>query len=99
MRTLLAASRFAFLAIAGSTMLLPGIAQQAAKPYRRRRIVEEKASVAAGILPVDPTIRVAYRYKGNMEFGASSEGKRLANNVATMFMIDGKVLIPKVDRG
>ena len=59
--------RFGFLALVGLTILLPGAAQQPAKPYKVK-IVGEKDSVAAGVLPVDPKLRVAFQYQGNFSY-------------------------------
>ena len=89
--------RVGLLLLAGLISLLPGMAQQPAKPYKVT-IVEEKNNVASGgVTPVDPKIRLDYQQKpqnNGMEFTASLEGKLISENISGLFMIDGQVRAP-----
>jgi len=60
--------------------------------------IEEDNTVASErTLPLDPIIRVAYEYVGNMSFGVNAEGKRLTcapGSAISTFKIDGRVVMP-----
>ena len=73
-----------------------GFAQQCAKPYKVT-IVEDKPEIAEGLLPIaaDDQIRLEYIYNRDMIFGLRADGKRVANSVQPLFMIDGTPAAPK----
>ena len=68
----------------------------AAKPLKVT-IEEDQTEATERTLPLDPVIRVAHLYAGNMVFGVMGEGKNLTcGNTAAqaLFRIDGQVVVP-----
>ena len=76
MQKFLPLSRFGLLTLFGLTVLLPGIAQQSAKPYKIF-IVGEQEKLAERTLRPDPKIRVEYSYTGTWSSASLRKARSL----------------------
>ena len=98
MRTVHARLHLLLSALAGLAVVLPppGMAQQRTKPYKIA-IVEDQPEVADVVTPAaDPYTRVSFTYRGNMVFDVRAEGRRIADKVEALFLIDGQAIAPTI---